>query len=230
MNRRILNKIFFLFALFAGLVFVSSCNSQKEEVSGLTPKAPKQPALPPSTEAPSYVFAGSFRVVNSGVYETLMRTCARCGTKRLIETPFGTRYERYWSLGESLKECRNWLSEGFLQLEFTEQKLPTSVKVLIQPKYRGSSDVWGYAFEFTGTAVSINQNKGFEIVISPNQGLGGVHNIVLSSSSSNHVEYSDLSLNVMYGASGQIFADPTLKKYVSRWVEEPQFTCGQYTN
>ena len=232
MKGQVLKRSFFYFAMGASLAFLGSCNKDKGKVAGLLPTGPTEPlgTETPVVNAPLHVFAGSFQVVNSGPYETLMRTCSRCGTKRLINTPWGTRYERYWSLGESYKECGNWLSGGFLQLEFAERKLPTSVKVLIQPLYRGSVDTWGFPFELTATAVPINKNQGFEIFISPSQGLGGVYNMILSSDSTNPVEFSDLSINFMYGSLGQIIAHPTLKKYTSRWVEEAQYSCREYTN
>ena len=180
MERQTFKKLLILSVFGISLVFLASCGGEKKGVSGLIPQKPAEPGLnSPAVQPTGLIFAGSFRIVNSGVYETLMKTCARCGTKRLIETPFGTRYERYWSFGESLKECTNWLTEGFLQLEFTERKLPTSVKVQIQPKYKGSSDdVWGFPFELTATAQPINENQGFEIFISPNQGLGGVYSLI----------------------------------------------------
>ena len=212
------------------LAFLISCEGEKKAVSGSIPNEPTQPGVTTGIQAPAYVFAGSFQVVNSGFYETLLRTCSRCGTKRLIQTPHGARYERYWSLGESLKECSNWLSEGFLQLEFAQKKLPTSVKVLFQPKYIGSQDRWGHSFELTTEAVAINKNEGFEIIIHPNQGLGGLYSMILSSNSSNHVIHSDLSILVKYGPSGEILMEPSLKEYRSRWVEKPQFSCREYSN
>ena len=224
MKRQSLKKRCFLFVLGACLFI--SCDGKKE-VTGILPTAPTEPTTQ-TPAAPVHVFYGSYQVVNGGFYETLMKTCARCGTKRLINTTFGTRYEKYWSFGESLKECTNWLNEGLLQLEFAEFKLPTSVKVSFQPKYRGSSDQLGWPFELEAEARPINNNEGFEILISPNQGLGGVHNLILSSNSSSPVKQSDLSVNIRYGPQAQIIAHPTLKKYVARWIAESPYACGEY--
>lgn len=215
-----------VFALCLSLLI--SCGKEKEEVSGAIPKEPIQPSVT-GVQVSGFIFAGEFQVVNSGHYETLLKTCSRCGTKRLIQTPFGDNYERYWSLGgESLKECGNWLSEGFLQLEFAEKKLPTPVKILFQPKYRGSRDIWGYSFELTGDAKAINKNEGFEIIIPPNRGLGGLYNMILSSTSNNHVTSSDLFISVKYGPLGETIMEPSLTEYTNRGIEKSQFSCREY--
>ena len=212
--------------LFSILCFalLISCDGEKRAVIG---SIPKEPTLLTGTQATGIIFSGNFQVVNSGLYETLLKICSRCGTKRIIQTPFGSRYERFWILGESVKKCRNWLNGGFLQLEFAEKKLPTSVKVSFQPKYRGSQDFWGHPFELTAQAVAINQNEGFEIIIHPNQGLGGNYNMILSSNSSNHVTHSDLSILVTYG-SGEVLMESSLKKYLNRGIEKSQFSCREY--
>jgi len=214
--------------------FLISCDNEKTEVSGTLPQEPitnrESPVnTPPETPA-LHIYSGAFQVVNSGAYKTLLETCSRCGTKRITQTPFGTRYERHWSLGESTKACDNWLSEGFIQLDFAENRLPTSVKVLFQPKYRGSVDQWGWPFELTAEARPINQSQGFEIVIPPNSALGGLYPLILSSTTSNHVTHTDLTISVSYGATNQsqIIMEPRLKKYTDRAVETPELSCREY--
>ena len=215
--------------------FLIACKNDEKIVIGNTPKKPAPTGLNKgllNVHKPSYIFAGGFNVVNSGYYRDLMEVCRRCGTKRLIQTPYGSTYQRSYTfgLGESLKKCQNWLNEGFLQIEFQENRLPTSAKVLIQPQYKGSQVVWGEAFELTAVARPINENKGFEIFISPQDGLNGVYNLILSSNNDNHVKDSDLYVSVLYGPRGEVIADPSLKQYTKRWVEAPKYTCEQYTN
>ena len=233
MKRNIKSNWFYKIAFIICAGFLITCKNDEKIVTGVIPKKPtKLNETLLKVNKPTYVFAGYFSVVNSGYYKDLMKICRRCGTKRLIQTPYGSTYQRFYTfgLGESLKECRNWLNEGFLQIEFQEKSLPTSAKVLIQPKYKGSQVVWGEAFELTATARPINENKGFEIFISPRDGLNGIYNLILSSHNDNHVEDSDLHVSVLYGPQGEIIADPSLKQYTKRWMETPKYTCEQYPN
>jgi len=83
----------------------------------------------------------------------------------------------------------------------------------------------------TTEARPINQNKGFEIIISPSQGLGGLYPINLSSTSTSPVTHSDLSLTVTYGPTGQeqVMMEPRLKEYTNhRWPNLQKLTCRQY--
>ena len=226
MRKQVLkNSFFFVFCLF----LLGSCNNEKKPVSGSLPTEPLVPGSEQTPVIPAYIYAGSFNVVNSNVYESLLTTCSRCGEKRLISTPFGDHYERHWSLGDSVKACKNWLREGFLQLDFAKRTLPSPVKILIQPKYFTSSGKKeGYPFEVSSTAEPINENKGFEIIVSPNQGLKGIYDMVISSNSTNPYEYSNLSVSIKYGSSSQVLAQFSIKEYTARWKTNQIYTCDKY--
>ncbi|MBC6415142.1 MAG: hypothetical protein GDA46_01965 [Bdellovibrionales bacterium] len=219
------------------LALLNSCQKkEKINVSGITPKKPLAQPLG-KIVSPSYVFANYVTIVNNNVYEDLLSVCRRCGKKRIIEGPFGTTYQRFYSLGENIKACKNWLYEAFLQIEFETKQLPTSVKVLIQPKYKGSRIFWGEAFELKALASPINENEGFEIIISPKDGLNGNYNLIVRSTYTNHVKNSNLNIHVMYGgqnfgyeSQGFVMIDASLRQYAKRWVETPNYTCQQYTN
>ena len=239
MKRKTIKISFLSLLLGSSLVFLMSCNSDKTTVTTIT--SPEKPGtgttLPILPQAPTYVFGSHFRVVNSKAYELILKNCSRCGTERLIQNPLGgSSYQRSrsWSWGNNINNiniqaCSNWLYKGYLQLEFTNTTLPTTVKVLIQPLYTtGSLEHWGVPFELTTTAYAINEDEGFEILVYPNQGLRGTSTLSISSASSTPVK-DTLSLNVKYGKA-IIMANPVLKKYPKRSVPTPQLTCSQYSN
>ncbi|MDE0091659.1 MAG: hypothetical protein OXN83_00035, partial [Oligoflexia bacterium] len=211
-------------------------------VTGLLPEAPAPPAEDVEAPAEKPVYGNYFRVYNANRYRLLLEACHRCGLKRLVQGHFGqTQYQRFWTTSESPKRCENWLSQGYIQIEFSENKLPTTAKILIQPKYTGSAriyglggkaqDIWGEAFEVTTSARPINENEGFEILVSPAEGLLGVYTMVIKSEETNHVKDSDLYITVSYGQSeSQTIISQTLKQLSERAVAPPQFDCSPYTN
>lgn len=226
------------------LFLLGGCNNQSSIVdSPYFPLGPSNPFTHPTTTiaSPRPVYAGYFRILNSGNYKALLSACRRCGEKRLIRGPFGgVTYQRTWTLGENPKSCNNWLGQGFLQIEFEADQLPTTAKVLIQPKYSGHlgsysvtgerQEVWGEAFEVSATAHPTNENEGFEIIINPSQGIEGTYNLIIASESSNHVHNSDLPITASYGVNDQALFTQTLKKYQQRWQKTPRYSCSQYTN
>ena len=215
-------------------------------VSGQLPVAPK-PSLPgavspTAVEEPVYVYGEYFRVYNTSIYRRLLETCRRCGLKRLIQGPYGqTQYQRFWTGHQDPKRCENWLSKGYIQIEFLENRLPTTAKVLIKPKYTGSAvvydfqgaeqEIWGEAFEIKAQARPINENDGFEILVSPSDGLLGVYSLVIRSKNTNHVRDSTLNITISYGQNdSQTIVSQQLKSLDKRAVPPAQFSCSQYTN
>ena len=232
---------FSLIILFFSLLLSLHCNKEPVVVDSPLPKAPAPITTGSSAQNP--VYGNHFQVYNSGLYKSLLEACRRCGLKRLVQGPFGqTQYQRFWTSHESPKRCDNWLSKGYLQIEFLENKLPSSAKVLIQPQYTGSArvynpggkeqEVWGSAFEVSGvTARPINENEGFEILVGPADGLLGIHTLVVKSEDSNHVKNSELHVTVSYGQSAsQTIISQTLQKLSQRAVKPAQYGCSQYTN
>ncbi|MCZ0933297.1 MAG: hypothetical protein OXJ52_09125 [Oligoflexia bacterium] len=237
--KTIAHFIILFFSVFALL----HCNKDPAVVTGLLPTAP----APDTTVAPAqkliYVYGSRFRVYNGNLYKSLLESCRRCGLKRIIRGLFGqTQYQRFWTSSGDPKRCDNWLSKGYIQIEFLENKLPTTAKFLIQPQYTGHArsysfdgkeqEIWGSAFEIQGAlARPINENKGFEILVSPADGLLGVYNLVVKSENTNHVKNSDLHITVSYGQSdSQTIISQTIERLTKRAVATPQFNCSQYTN
>lgn len=215
--------------LFFGLIlcFMPSCSNNAPIGGGLKPlpKNPKPIAATPS----SVFFGGYFNPVNSGLYKLLLSSCRRCGTKRIVDTPGGTVYQRIWTLSKKdPRRCENWLQEGYLQVEFEKLVLPATATVSIQPKYRNGE--WGEAFSIKATARPINENKGFSIQVYPNQGLGGSYYMTVKSISNNPSQ-SQLDVAVYYGrqedSSEMIYAP--LSRLKSKSIDAI-FTCDQYTN
>ena len=232
--------IVFNFLFFLAL---SSCKSKSVNVTGQLPKAPN-PVTTHTTPAKklSYSYGNYFRVYNTSRYLTLLEACRRCGTKRVVHGPFGqSQYQKFWTSSGDLKQCRNWTSRGYIQIEFLENRLPTTAKVLIQPQYTGpfqnygfdgkAQQIWGEAFEITTTARPINENEGFEILVNPAEGLLGVYTMVIRSDEDNHVRDSELYITVSYGQSDtQTIITQQLKPLDKRAVPTPRFSCSQYTN
>ena len=231
---------------FVSLIFLQcgkkTGNKDPVVISGQLPPAPNPVATGAETAKPVYVYGGHFSVYNSSFYKKLLETCRRCGLKRLIQGPYGqTQYQRFWTSHQDPKRCENWLGKGYIQIEFLENRLPTKAKVLIQPKYTGSAviydfqgkeqEIWGEAFEITASARPINENKGFEVLVSPSDGLFGVYTMVIKSNNTNHVKNSDLHVTVSYGQhDSQTIISQKLNKLTKRAVAPAQFSCSQYTN
>ena len=233
---------------FVSLIFLQCSKKTGSEipivVSGQLPVAPNPTGTvtDPVIQKPVYAYGNYFRVYNSSLYKSLLETCRRCGLKRLIQGPYGqTQFQRFWTSHENSKRCENWLSKGYIQIEFLENRLPSTAKVLIQPKYTGSAvsydfqgkeqEEWGEAFEITAVARPINENDGFEILVSPADGLLGVYTMVVRSNNTNHVKNSDLHVTVSYGQhDSQTIISQTLGKLGNRAVPPAQFSCSQYTN
>ena len=227
--------------LFFSILPVLHCNREPIVVAGQFPPAPFTTGTETPAQKPGYVYGNHFRVYNSKLYRSLLETCSRCGLERLLQGPFGqTQYQRFWTSSESPKRCENWLSKGYIQIEFLENKLPTTAKVLIQPQYTGPAriynfegkeqKIWGEAFEISGvTARPINENEGFEILVSPADGLLGNYNLVIESEDSNHVKDSELHITVSYGQSdSQTIISQALQTQSQRATA--QYSCSQYTN
>ena len=239
-----MKTVSYFIILFFSVFALLHCNKEPAIVTGQLPTAPI-PDITTKTPAqkPIYVYGNRFRVYNGSLYKNLLESCRRCGLKRIIRGLFGqTQYQKFWTSSGDPKRCDNWLSKGYVQIEFLENKLPTTAKFLIQPQYTGhvrsynlegqEQEVWGSAFEISETlARPINENKGFEILVSPADGLLGIYNLVVKSENTNHVKNSDLQVTVSYGQSdSQTIISQTLQRLDGRAVKSPPFNCSQYTN
>ena len=230
-----MEKISLIYCLLftVSLFFAPSCKNNQTVAGNL----PTTPAHTPQTtpSGPLYIYGNYFQAQNSGTYKELLESCRRCGTRRFITGPWGgTSYQRFYTLSDNPKRCNNWVGQGYIQIIFKEKRLPTTATVSILPKYTGSGQVlnpWGEPFEVTAEARPINENKGFEIVISPSAGLKGVHDLTIQSSHSHHVEDSRLSVTVVYGSvDGPTILSETLIALSQRAVKKATFDCATYTN
>lgn len=227
-----MKKIFLVILCGIFLPFVLSCDNDNKEVVGQIPRTITPPQTQPVSR-PGYVYGNYFRVQNTSVYQTLMEACRRCGTRRFTTGPGGTTYQRHYVPRWNPKRCRNWNSAGYMQIEFSEKKLPTTATVLILPKYTGvdsSVPQWGEPFSITTTARPINENKGFQISVRPADGLGGLHSIDITSDISNHVERAELNITVTYGSQDSQIITETLQSLKEKAVKNAAFDCQTYTN
>ncbi len=224
----------YFFSFFLAVLFLS-CDKNVSVGGGLT-KMPNRilvTTTPPAT-VQHIVYGNHFQVQNSSVYQSLLETCRRCGAKRFQTDAFGrTTYQRIYAFRSNPKRCESWLKKGYLQITFAENKLPSQASVLIQPQYTvaGSSTFWGEPFELKTTAQPINQNKGFQILINPSDGLGGAHALNVYSDSSNHINNSELHVTVTFGAGrGQSIISKPLAKLSKKAVPVANYDCSTYTN
>lgn len=232
-----LNKKPFLILLsvlfFSGLW---ACNNNPAVVEGglpVTSPTPPAPPAPPAGETGIF-YANSFTAQNNSAYQLLISSCKRCGMKRLIEHPGGgATYQRFWGFDSDPKRCKNWNTSGYLQIHFYEKKLPTTAVVSILPQYTGTaSEHWGEPFSVTAQANAINENKGFEILLTPKMGLGGVDILKIKSEYSNHVNDYSLQLMVIYGGleESQTIIHGNIVKQGKRAVKKAVFNCDVYSN
>ena len=230
MRYRTLNYKLFVILAFFGLW---ACNNQPTQIQ-TSPRPPSSSPTQPKTAITGqngFFYGNSFRVQNSSAYEKLMESCRRCGTRRLISNPGGgTTYQRFYVGHSDPKRCRNWNTDGYIQIHFKERKLPTVAVVSIQPKY-ANSNRWGEPFSITAQANPINENNGFEILLNPTDGLGGVNTLIVRSMYSNHVLKDSLSLTVIYGQDdSQTVISETIPRLTKRAIKKSFYTCNTYTN
>ena len=231
----ILNKKSFLILSVFGFLILCSCNNEPNQVR-TTPPSPTKPPTPPKgpTTEPGLFYGNNFRVQNTSLYQNLMESCRRCGTRRLITGPGGTAYQRFWVSDSDPKRCKNWSTDGYIQIHFKENRLPTTAVVSIQPKYTGSNrgvPEWGEPFSVTAPANAINENKGFEILLSPSDGLGGVNTLRIKSEYSNHYFDHELDLVVIYGREeAQTIISEKIVKLQGGAITQSLFSCNTYTN
>ena len=239
-----------LFSIFIGCSLLLVLNCKKNHVKVRGSPSPTDSTYSP-TKRTGYVAAYGqvFKVQNSSLYEKLLEACKRCGTKRLIENSDGsTTYQDHdflWGTQKGdPKRCDSWNAEGYIQIVFAEKKLPTKATVSIWPKYTGG--ITGFLcfdglnrewckesiFEVTATANPINENKGFQILMTPTHGLGGTHFLSIYSNYSNHVKQSELDITVTYGRQqdSQNIIFEKLPKLNKKAVGKASVTCEHYTN
>ena len=91
---------------------------------------------------------------------------------------------------------------------------------------------WGAAFSAVSTAHPINEDEGFQIIVRPQDGLGGGGSLNIESERSNHINNNPLSVSVSYGSQSQgaetFKAD--LVRLSKRAIPKPRFGCNTYTN
>ena len=225
------NRFIPLFFL-TGLLFACSSGPEKGVTIG-NPNPVRQPPAKSSGAAKKksgIFFGNSFRPQSRGDYKLLLESCLRCGRKQLCG---GTYHKQIFSLTRNDPQlCDGWISEGFIQIEFKEKKLPTEAIVTIQPKH--SRIGWGYwgrtaAFAAKARAYPINKNRGFAIDLNRGGGLGGQYPLKIKSEDSNHVKQSSLSVEAEYGppSGGNIIIEEDLPLLRERAVAPPKATCRQ---
>ena len=235
-------KIFAKLWLILGIALTINCGNSAETIigSGITPI--DYPTIPETLVEPIYVWGNYFHADGS-TYEELLERCSRCGLKRVRPGTggWGAGYEVHVPFSRrNPKRCSNWGNEGYIQIEFDQDKLPTGATVTISPKYvNGSVVFWGEPFSVKSQALPINENKGFQILLSPSQGLGGNKNLIIRSLSDHHVKGRDLHIEAIYGG-GSLARDSyqtamfssTLEKQLERPVESEKvkYSCLEYTN
>lgn len=225
-----MKKLFVQGLIGLALFFVLSCRNRNTAVGGNLPPTHLRP--PVETPAPEvlYVYGQKFSASGGSLYSKLLEACRRCGLERFFDTPSGTAYQRFWILGDSVRDCKNW-GGGYIQIEFQENKLPTTATVSIWPEYTGSNapfNPWGQPFAVSARAKPINENEGFQIILTPSDGLRD--NLNIWSEYSNHVNKSYLDIEVSYGQSDQIIISEQLLKLSKKAVSAPAFDCHTYTN
>lgn len=228
------NIVFVLWISFFAL-FVSNCNNQHGAITppGHNPLPPTpSPSPSPSPSGSSGYFYGNFfQVQNAGMYEKLLESCKRCGTRRLITNPWGgTTYERHYTFRNHPKRCRNWNSRGYIQLEFSKKQLPAEVKVSIQPLYTTGNPLWGEPFELTSTANPINSGEGFQILLTPQSGLGGMFVLEIISEQAHPAKHHTLDITVTYGGGPSYTISGSLSFLKQRAVKKAVAGCNTYTN
>lgn len=247
-------KPILILSLLASLIVITINCSDNDTVGGVLPPLDLPHEYPPEEEPPVpvpeepsvYVWGSHFHAAN-GAYQDLVESCRRCGLKRVHPGgSFGAYYERTHPLSSGhIRDCRNY-SSGYIQIEFAENKLPTEATVTIQPKYQHNSDIkWGAPFAVTSTAVPINKDRGFQIILSPNQGLGGNKSLIVESISSSHINKQNLEVTVFYGGGSIVSSSgsssnvydtaiiiQTLRKNEKQPIpkEKVKYSCLQYTN
>ena len=212
------NALAFL-SLIVSAALTANCNGGRGSVTTTAPPGGTQPPPPPSSN--QLVYGNHFSSRDSSAYQSLLQICNRCGRKWLSQNYGGgkTYNSCSWLSSDSPLKCQNWSSQGYLQIEFAEKKLPTAATVTIWPQYiYRSHEKWGQSFSVKGEAQPINENEGFSIIIPPSSGLGGQHTLYVESEDTNHVHGGTLNVEARYGGgsgAGVIFtADrmPRVKK------------------
>lgn len=229
---KINQKIFFVLWVILFSLFMLNCNNRAGIVA--PPRSthfPHPTDIPPDQSGTSGYFYGNFfHAKNADMYEKLLESCKRCGTRRLITNPWGgTTYERHYTFKPNPKRCSNWNARGYIQLEFTRKQLPAEVRVSIQPLYAAWNSFWGEPFELKATAQPINQGEGFQILFTPQHGLGGMFSLEIISEYSHPGEHNTLDISALYGDSSPIINErlPFLQQ---RAVKKAVADCNTYTN
>ena len=76
----------------------------------------------------------------------------------------------------------------------------------------------------------INESEGFEIVVTPKDGIRG-NIMVIKSENTNHVRNSVLDIGVSYGQSDSYtIISESIEKLQSRGITSSSVSCKQYTN
>ena len=216
-----MKSFFFSIAIFSVFILAVHCSGQRGRVAPPAHTVPQTESIPQTGTpqlAKGFVWYGEFRVGISKEYEELLKVCNRCGA---FKTAPGGNFQFNWTLFDSPSKCRNWLRDGGFQIEFAALKLPTEVTVTLQPHYSGgSTGCWGHPFTVKGVATAQNKSKGFEILLTPVNGLQGSRNLKIESEHSNHVKDHTLDVMVFYQGGGGNVSSPYSALFTSTMIKQ----------
>lgn len=194
--------------LVASLCSLSGCNNIfATSGDGVNKISPVTKQRPPVKKVETGFFYGvEFR--GEGNYKEFLERCGRCGDRKYDFTT-GSYTRTYRLFDKNQRGSCNELAKqkAYLQVEFTTKALPTAVNVWF--KARPGNFIQGATpVKFQGKAYPINENKGFEIVLSQQQGVGGLGILRIYSEEDNIADNNDgktkMRTTVTYG-NGELF-------------------------
>ena len=234
MSDRLFMKLILVF--FSCLsVFLMGCDPPDKKKagipSGVTDAIHQPDAGGPHASKESVVWGGEFRVSDTGRYKNFLRVCQRCGRFKVLP---GGGFHYQASLADILfdegpNKCENWLSQGYLQVQFTNRRLPTEAIVVFWPQFR-SSNCWGHPFSAKGRALPVNESKGFKITLSPSD-LSGQNEVSIRSEEGVPPAHT-LSVSVMFERgdfdhSSRIFSTRLIRQKPEVKLPHINYTCHQ---
>ena len=201
------NSVFIDLTFIILVLFTVNCGEKEPVTTG-----PGKPPIP-GTPGHSFVYGNEFFVSDTAAYQSLLESCNRCGRKWLIPRSGGGHgHGKCLTLSShGPLHCKNWLSQGYLQIEFATRALPTRATVTLWPKYNyGSRGQWGQSFSAEGTAEPIKENKGFFI------------------RTTNHVRRNQLDVEVRTGVGSNAQTMFSVESMIPVKKNPPsRYSCGE---